>query len=329
MKICFFVSLISFAFTLLSTDSSCQSVYLPHFKIQTLSHGVYAAIAEKDGHAVCNAGIIDLGDQTLIIDPFLSLDAAADLKAAALALTGHPVTVVINTHFHDDHTGGNQVFSTAKIISTATTQNLYLKEQPLAIERDKHLAPLLFKRFSSKDTAGMNSHERSECNLMVRYFEAQMQSADSLRLTPPDSVFSGELVLSGSKRTVQLIETGIGHTSSDLVVWLERDRILFAGDLVFAGFHPYIGDGDPQKWMSGLKQLEHLGAQTVIPGHGPVSNTSSIRTMEKYLTMIRNVARNKRDDNSAVTIPKPFDTWYLANFFGDNIDFIRKQNNRE
>ena len=81
-----------------------------HFDLHQLANGVYAAIATPGGAAYSNAGIVDLGDQTLIFDTFETPQAAADLRAAAEALTGHPATGVIISYAHADHWCGNRVF---------------------------------------------------------------------------------------------------------------------------------------------------------------------------------------------------------------------------
>ena len=74
-----------------------------HFKLDRIAEGVYVAIAIEGGLARCNAGIVDLGDQTLLFDTFMTPQAAQDLRAAAEGLTGRPVTYVINSHAHSDH----------------------------------------------------------------------------------------------------------------------------------------------------------------------------------------------------------------------------------
>jgi cyclase len=82
-----------------------------HFKIEKLAESVYAAIHnDSGGYAVCNAGIIDLGNKTVVLDPFISPMAARDLKRQAEYLTGRPVSLVLNLDLHYDHTYGNQAF---------------------------------------------------------------------------------------------------------------------------------------------------------------------------------------------------------------------------
>ncbi len=82
-----------------------------HFTIQQIAPGVWAVINNDNyGHAICNAGIINPGDKTVIFDPLKNIDPANDLKAAAIELTHKPAGIVINSHFHNDHIRGNQVF---------------------------------------------------------------------------------------------------------------------------------------------------------------------------------------------------------------------------
>src|ERR1700730_16505230 len=92
-----------------------------HFLLNHVAEGVFAAISVPGTGSVGNAALIDLGDSTLVVDTFQTIQAAEDLQAAAIYLTGNSVSYVINTHWHSDHTYGNQVFAPkAQIISTST-----------------------------------------------------------------------------------------------------------------------------------------------------------------------------------------------------------------
>ncbi len=96
-----------------------------HYILDRLSDGVYAAIAKDGGSAISNAGLVDLGDATLVVDTFLTPTAAEDLRAEAQRLTGRIPRWVINTHYHNDHIWGNQVFlPEATLISTVETYAL-------------------------------------------------------------------------------------------------------------------------------------------------------------------------------------------------------------
>src|SRR5437764_11008414 len=95
-----------------------------NFIIQQLAPGVWAAIQnDQFGKAICNAGIVDMGDKTLIFDPFMTPEAARELRETAERLTGRPVSIVIDSHYHNDHVRGNQEFKPeATIISSSWTR---------------------------------------------------------------------------------------------------------------------------------------------------------------------------------------------------------------
>ncbi|HET9826717.1 MAG TPA: MBL fold metallo-hydrolase, partial [Chitinophagaceae bacterium] len=95
------------------------------FFIRQLAPGIWVALQnDKGGHAISNAGIVDLGDKTLVFDAFINPDAASELRQVAEQLTKHRVFFVVNSHFHDDHIRGNQAFVPgAMIISTEWTKN--------------------------------------------------------------------------------------------------------------------------------------------------------------------------------------------------------------
>ena len=95
-----------------------------HFRIHVVADGAYAGIAHPEGWAVGNAGIIDLGDHTIVFDTFASHLAAADLKGVADTITGRPVDYVLNSHAHRDQVKGNQVFADAAIVATRRTCEL-------------------------------------------------------------------------------------------------------------------------------------------------------------------------------------------------------------
>lgn len=106
-------------------DADLRIARSKHFRLQQLAAGVYAAIHIDGGAAIGNAGIVDLGDRTLIFDTFFTPQAGDDLRSAAEALTGRPIDAVINSHYHNDHIWGNQAFSSdTDIISTVETHRL-------------------------------------------------------------------------------------------------------------------------------------------------------------------------------------------------------------
>lgn len=121
-----------------------------NFDLIELSDGVYACINKFGGKAICNAGIIDLGNETLIFDTFLSPDVAKELISIVEKYKLSPIKYVVNSHYHNDHIRGNQnFFKNIDIISTARTEQLIKEKEPIEIEAEKSYAPVRLAYYDS------------------------------------------------------------------------------------------------------------------------------------------------------------------------------------
>lgn len=316
-----------FLFSFLS-HSLAQLPESKHFQLQQLSDGVYAAIHSFGGYAICNAGIIDLGDRTLIFDPFMTPDAADDLRRAAKTLTASPIAYVVNSHFHNDHIRGNQIFPQAAIISTKATRDSIFKQEAGQIEYEKEHAP---KRLSDMKAALQNEKDkwtRQELTMWLGYYQGMIASHPKLTPTVPNVTFENRLTIHGKQRTVELISYGPGHTEGDLFLYLPDENIAFMGDLLFVGMHPWLADGDPDSWISILTQVKSLGVKTVVPGHGPIGNVDDINTMIGYIKTMGQVAQGlidngkTKEDISLDYLPAQFKDWWLRRFFPLNLEFM-------
>jgi len=308
-----------------SLISGAQTPVPENFSIQKLADGVYAAIAIVGGHAVSNSGIVDLGDATLIFDSFYSPEAAEDLKKTAEQLTGHPVKYVVNSHFHDDHIQGNQVFEGAEIISTTKTRSLIEENEPATIEDDKKEAADALKKWQNKTVSANDAHAMAEKKMWIAYYEAIVQALPTLTMILPNVTFSDSMEIHGSKRAIQLISYGAGHTPSDLFMYLPAEHIAFLGDLLFIQNQPWLGDGDVKNWMQTLDEISKMNVNVLVPGHGPVGDTSSIRTMRQYIQVVNQTAQSYIDkkispeNDSLLKSPPPYDRWMLSAFFVPNV----------
>lgn len=112
--------------SVISCNQEPQLVYSSeNFTMTELSDGVYACIHRIGGKAISNAGVIDNGRETIIFDSFLSPDVAEELLSVIKQLGLSPVSFVVNSHAHNDHIRGNQVFADdTRIISTPRTAEL-------------------------------------------------------------------------------------------------------------------------------------------------------------------------------------------------------------
>ncbi len=299
----------------------------PHFSLTRLADGVYAAVASDTGFAISNAGIIDLGDEVLVFDTFISPRAASDLREAAEALTGRPVRYVVNSHSHNDHVRGNQAFPGASVISTVKTRQEIGEswDEEVAWEKE-HIADRIVKAREVLER-GTNPARKAEDRFWLGYYNAIRDSHDSLRMVLPDLTFEGKLVLHGAQRTAELMDMGSAHTGSDLILYLPADGIVFAGDILFVRRHPYMPDGSPDGELRDLATIKALNARTVVPGHGPVGTPADIDTMAEYfhtvLALGAGLAKRNAGEQEISPVPAPFRDWWYSRFFPANLRFAK------
>jgi glyoxylase-like metal-dependent hydrolase (beta-lactamase superfamily II) len=302
-----------------------------HFDLEKLADGVYAAIHKLGGGAVCNGGIIDLGGRTVIFDPFLSLGAARDLKTAAEALCSGPITFVVNSHSHSDHVLGNMIFTQdAAIIATEKARQDLMKGVDEYLTMVRETAPKQYESLKAAYETETDPAAKRNTLLWLGYYESLAKDAPELQIVPPDTTFTEKMVLSGSERTAELIALEHSHSSSDLVLYLPAEEILFTGDVVFYKMHPYVGDSDPYLWIKTLEMLQSWDIKIVVPGHGPVSDASVLSVMADYLVMLDKSARNLLDERISpdfadeMPIPKAFADWDFGNFYAGSVKFMMR-----
>jgi len=299
-----------------------------HFEIQKLSEGVYAVIAKAGGGAICNAGIVDIGGETIVFDTFLSPAAARDLKAATQQLTSSPIRYAVNSHGHNDHIRGNVIFrDEAEIISTSAVRKAIAENEPGQIEQEKRYAPAQLAKMRSEVEAEQDDGNRQEALLWLGYYEAMVESHRTGSTVLPSLTFEDRMVLYGVNRTVELIEYADGHTASDVIMVLPEERIVFTGDLLFIDFHPYLADGDPAVLHTILEQMAGMGIRTIVPGHGSTGSRDDILNMIRYLETIDCLARDfsargkGMDELGSIQIPEAYSAWSFPHFFEINMRY--------
>jgi glyoxylase-like metal-dependent hydrolase (beta-lactamase superfamily II) len=226
---------------------------------------------------ISNAGFVVTPAGVVVIDALGSPQLARELLAAIAAITPQPVTHVIVTHYHADHIYGLQVFRErgARIIA---------QRGALAyIQSDTAAARLNASRVE-----------------LAPWIDAHTQ------IVPPDQWVDGatELVVGGQRLLLQPV--GPAHTPEDMVVFLPSERVLFAGDMVFRGRIPFVGQADSRQWIAALDTLLKLAPQVVVPGHGPLSTTAreDLQLTRDYLSFLRETM------GAAAREMEPFDEAY-------------------
>jgi cyclase len=303
-----------------------------HFQIERLAEGVYAAVASEQGYAICNAGVVDIGDKTIIFDAFISPEAAKDLLKVSRQLTSHKATFVVNSHYHEDHIRGNQVFSPdVDIISTIRTRDAIAQNEPEEISWEKENIPKRIIDAQQKLDAEKDPERRRELAFSIVYYRAMIESHSQLRTRLPNVTFEHKLVIHGTRRTVELLPF-VGHTASDVVLYLPEEEIAFMSDLLFINIHPYLPSGFPADWKQSLNKIGALGIKTAVPGHGPVGRSADLSVMAQYIQSLETIATNMVKSGKSIKevylqpVPSPFKTWRLLfdNFFFANLEFLYK-----
>jgi glyoxylase-like metal-dependent hydrolase (beta-lactamase superfamily II) len=302
---------------------------LRSIRLEMLAEGVYAAIAVPGEGALGNAGIVDLGERSLVFDTLRTPQAAQELRLAAERLTGKPVTWVVNSHWHDDHCAGNQVFAPqAAIVATTRTRALMATRLIAEYVQDEKDLPALLQ--SLEEQLRVDSDEPKREQLALRLAENRRYAAaiPTIRISLPDLTFTGRLVFHGSRRSAELITYGGGHTASDAFLYLPAEQLALMGDLVFLQYHPWLPDGDPQEWVRILDEVARLPLTTILPGHGPVGDIGGLALTRDYVTTLQRLAEDALSAGASVeqagelSVPTPYETWGYPQFFAANMRFL-------
>jgi cyclase len=309
-----------------------------HFHLEQLAEGVYAAIATVEGGAVCNAGIIDLGDQLLIFDTFLTPQAARDLRAAAERLVGRPVTQIINSHWHGDHVHGNMVFPPeVPILATSKTRELLAKFGMDDLIEDRERLGSALEALEARIAQEQDEARRRSLSAKLAADREYAAALPSIEICLPTQTFEDRLVLHGSRRRAELLTFGGGHSQSDALLWLPEDRLAFLADLLFVNLQPWLPGGNPEAWIEILRRVEALDIATAVPGHGPVGTLADCAALRSYIHALLRLIREASSGGQAWDDFKQTDTfkhmeppalsasWGNRSFFRRNMKFLYKR----
>jgi glyoxylase-like metal-dependent hydrolase (beta-lactamase superfamily II) len=295
-----------------------------HFTLQKLGDGIYVAIANDGGWAICNAGAVDLGDQVLVFDTFVNQHVAEEFKADIARLIGKPVSYVVNSHFHSDHVKGNQAFDGAAIVATTKTLEVMTR-----VKKRYDTEQESIRKDVQQDLDSHLAHpEDPDTVLFDGYDRGHLDGLPTLKYTLPDVTFDHEMTFHGSKRTAQAITYGGGHTVSDSILYLPDDKLAFMGDLLFVGCHLYIADGNPAELFRILDRVEALDTKVLVPGHGPVGSVRDIGENRSYVEELQRTAEKVRNSGGdleqavAEPIGVPFKNWKWHAHRRDNLEFL-------
>lgn len=306
---------------------------LHHCSIHEIAPGVYVARPLAGGGAASNAGIVALGDHTLIFDTFLTPVAALELRQAAELLTEAPIKVVVNSHHHLDHVGGNQVFAAgADLVATIRTRQLLESQTTATLAQRQTQASALLTQLADKVT-GSKGATRQSAEAALGQQRVLMGELPTMTIRLPNVTFTDRLILHGTARQAEVITFGGGHTQSDTILYLPAEQVVFMGDLLSIKCHPFLADGDPGELPRILDAVQRLAPTQVVPGHGEVGSPAELQQMQSYLAVVTEGALTELafqfEDETELAhkiarfpMPRLFAGWERAEHFPANLRFL-------
>ena len=310
-----------------------------NFELIELADGVFACIHKFGGKAICNVGIVDNGKETIIFDTFLSPEVTIELLKVVEKYGLSPIKFVINSHYHNDHIRGNQVFDeSVDIISTYKTKDLIAEIEPQQLAYEKEAAEAQFLLYDSlmvNFEGDKNSREYKKILMWQPYYEVLTKSHEQIQTRLPNLHFEDEKNLDGPKRKVQLIARGAGHSPDDMIMYLPDDDIVFTEDLVFNDMHPFLADGDPDNLLNWLDYIKTLHPKTIVPGHGNVGDAEELNEMGNYIHDLKSHVANSIEKGETLEeliakgVPEKYKEYWFERFYNYSLSFMYGRLNAE
>lgn len=246
--------------------------------VTQLANGVYEIRHPDapDGFPQSNSTVIIGSKSVLVVDSCLLPSTAKQDVEQIRTWTKLPVTYLVNTHWHFDHTLGNATYAAAfpniQIIAQKETQKTIAAFNPGAVAR----YPLRRERFQkvldtgkNPDGTPLSDGDRLDYENALKGLDAVVAEMKGTTQLVPNVAFDKELTIDLGEREVQIKFLGRGNTAGDAVIYLPKEKILLTGDLVDHPV-PYLFGGFPKDQVATLESLSEIDAATIVPGHGDV-----------------------------------------------------------
>ncbi|GGD77146.1 MBL fold metallo-hydrolase [Croceicoccus mobilis] len=235
---------------------------------------------QGSGWGWSNSGLIVDGDQAVLIDTLrderLTHHMLEEYRAAT-GLAARDINTLVNTHADGDHTFGNRLMEHARIYATPECKDGILARPPSAFQ-------------------GLLEN-RPEGIIGDFIFELYGPPFDFTGIDPklPTDLVKEDMTLTVGDKKVELIKVGPAHTPGDMLAVVPSERTVFTGDVVFFTNTPVLWSGPCSNWIAALDHILSLDIETVVPGHGPVTDKNGVRKTKEYLVYIQAEARKRFD----------------------------------
>lgn len=233
-----------------------------------VADGVFAFIQPNGPHGNAgwsNGGLIVGDEYCAVVDTLGTNSMQRAFVEAIRKVTSKPVSRVLLTHHHSDHVFGVHRFRPSCVIAHKACRHNMAVAAPGAVERWKAKRP---------------------------HFASDL---DGIPMILPDLTFEDKVTLHVGTHEVLFFHPGIAHTDGDAAALLAKERVLFMGDLFFNRVCPAAFAGSLEGWIAAVDHMLQLDVDTIVPGHGPLSDKAGLATMREYLRLILHHAREAYD----------------------------------
>jgi cyclase len=247
--------------------------------LHDLGNGCWGYILPDGSWGWSNAGLIEDGGETLLVDTLFDLKITAEMLAVMrdAVPAAKNIDTLVNTHSNGDHTFGNQLVKGARILTTNSV-NEDMDHVPPA-----ELAAML-ERWQEWGEGGAFMHQ------VFGAFDFR-----GITITHATETFDGALNLSVGSKEVRLVDVGPAHTKSDILVHVPKDKVVYTGDILFAGAHPAIWAGPVRNWITACDLILGWDVEVIVPGHGPIVGKEAVREFKAYLQFIWDETKSRHD----------------------------------
>lgn len=234
---------------------------LPAPKVQKINDRVYALIGPMEFPNKANQGYmvnstVIIGEKgVIVVDTGFTDEIGKHLAKAVAQITSKPVTHIINTHHHGDHTLGNVAFPNTEVISSEKCRS--------ELERTGAEWVQIVE-----DSTGMKFPNTKPVLATTTYKEN----------TRVDMTINGVRMV---------LWTPFGsHTDGDMLVYLPDDKILIGGDVTVNKIMPVFRDAHVKAWVGTLEEAAKLDFKTVVPGHGPLMTKAELAKLHQMMATL-------------------------------------------
>ena len=243
--------------------------------LHELGGGCFAYLQPDGGWGWSNAGLVVGEGASVLIDTLFDLKlTGAMLESMAFAVAAAPIGTVVNTHANGDHCYGNQLVEGAEIIASEKAAH-EMTEVPPSMLAALNAAP-------------------GELGELFRGFFGSFEF-DGIDYTLPTRTFEGRLDIEIGGRAIALIEVGPAHTAGDVIAYVPDAKTVYTGDILFIDGTPIVWAGPLSNWINACDLMLGMDIETVVPGHGPLTDKRGIVRVREYLAYVQTEATLRFD----------------------------------